>query len=170
MEPKIFIFCLIFNYIIGVNINIKNKSILRKTRTYIKKLQNTVIICFLVLQFVFLNSFTLFLSCGRTCCHNPAPVKNECSCCCEMEKEISCPLEKNNDTTVANRCHCFHAEKTEENYVIEQKFSNTFPSADFFTLPSSNTLKSFSGIFEKQYKEVKLNSPPIYISNSSLII
>jgi len=168
MEHKYIIICLIFNYINGVNINIKTKPILKKREGNIKKLQKTAIIGFLAIHFIFLNSFTSILNCGQNCCHNPAPKIN--TCCCEMEKECSVSGKLVNNHSFNSRCNCYHPEKTTESYLIECKYKTNYSLTDFLISSPVTLQKSYSETIVKLSNQINANSPPIYISNSSLII
>ena len=143
---------------------------MKKREGNIKKLQKLVIICFLTIQFLFLNPFSTFLSCRQNCCHNSAPVKETCCCACETEQEKSCPNDTFYDNLIKNQCNCFHPEKTTETYIVECKFKSNASLIDLFTQSPAISKKRYSVTFEKQNNLIKSNSPPIYISNSSLTI
>lgn len=87
-----------------------------------------------------------------------------------MEKEKESPKAPAGSPILQGHCKCFHPDKITESYLIECKYKDLTSSIDLYTLSASPIIKGFTGKFEKQHQEIKSNSPPIYLSNSSLII
>lgn len=159
-----------------------------KNRNYSKKIRKTALVFFLMLQLVLLNSFTIYMSCFKSCCHSEKQVHSCCqkpkpvhSCCHEEKPVQSCSSEKTGkevklctsitDKPSINRsCNCFHAVNNTDNFIVETQYSQISPAADFLISFGPGYIDRYPVIFDKQTNEIKAKSPPLYLSNSTFII
>jgi len=140
-----------------------------KNRHIVKKIRKSGLIAFLILQLVFLNSFTIYMSCFKTCCHTEKPVVHSC-CSHKPEPAVKHCFNINTRETFEKSCNCYHAAENSGNYLVEKQYSNPAPIIDLFLNNYSVAVNHYPTECGWQISEVKTNSPPLYISNSVLII
>ena len=71
---------------------------------------------------------------------------------------------------VSRNCNCFHADKHSDDYIIEGRYKVVLPVFENCDFTSFTYTNPFTIDINKQQKEIKTNSPPIYITNSTFII
>lgn len=147
---------------------------MKKKPANIKRAGKAVLLIFLSFQLLFLNSFTLYISCSGECCHKEkieAPVKKCCSMKHEAKPKQSCCMNTKGSSNSINRyCNCFHASKPYENYLVEVQYKITSPTIDLCNFIPPVSPGQFVSDITRIHQEIKTNSPPIYITTSTLII
>jgi hypothetical protein len=95
--------------------------------------------------------------------------------CCSKKHETApqprcCKTIGSRSISFSKCCTCFHAEKSSENYIIEGQYKIAPPAIDICRLTSSESPERYMTYNARLQQEIKTNSPPVYISASSLII
>lgn len=140
-----------------------------KNSNKIKKIRTAIPAFYLIIQILFLNGFTIYMSCFNECCHTSNAIS---SCCCsgcgmgETEKEASAAA-----SGIEGNCHCFHAENNSDNYMAESQFKIVVHANEFEAVSDSKKSPYWDRHFPKE-NDLKFhdNSPPIYLSNSVFLI
>lgn len=142
--------------------SVKNSIKIKKNRTAIPAL-------YLIIQILFLNGFTIYMSCFTECCHT---AKETSSCClsgCGMEETKK---EASGATSgIESNCLCFHAENSSDNYLAESQFKIVIHPNEFEAISDFKKSPYLDRqLPEESDSKFHAHSPPIYLSNSVFLI
>jgi hypothetical protein len=144
------------------------------SRLKVNKLHRIKVALLLMLA-VHISLFNVAVLCGNTkCCHTAKVQVSEKkhSCCSSMKQEAkkTCPAEKTKQSlSKLSTCNCVHQSAEENSYTFYKSFElNRY---EFVSQINNNLSLSFERIpVELSDNEFRINSPPIYLTFSSLLI